>query len=221
MNVGVFLSGNDGVYLLNWMIHSDRPHNSRGGWLYPKETYGKVIGLWQLDWLSAIDMSYYKAICAYHNFPHMDMRKRWICLFQNVGHVLPKRDTGNHHAQWEVHGVNIVIKLAIFFLVRLKAYINKVWAYANNQNPAEQPYFWFQIVCAEQRLGLWKKAGSLTANMAYRPIRLSNCKDYWKEPYLIGVNNQATSTMIKAGFKLDLQARKDGKVTKQKRADAT
>ena len=69
----------------------------------------------------------YNALRAQHKFPHMDTCKRWIRLFQDAGHVLPKRASGNRFSEREVHGIDLV-NLAIFRLVRPKAYINEVRA---------------------------------------------------------------------------------------------
>ena len=152
----------------------------------------------------------------------MDTCKRWIRLFKDAGRVFPKRDTGNHIGQREVHGIDLV-NLATFRLVHPKAYIDEVRAYINNQNSAARPYSPSQIVRAEQRLCLWQKVRSATSNQAYRPVNLSKCKDYWEELYPAGVNDQAIAAMIdidEAGFKLESQDRKRGKVTKQRRADA-
>jgi hypothetical protein len=64
-----------------------------------------------------------------------------------------KRATGNRHSTREVNGVDLV-NLALFRLVRPKAYIDEVRAYVHNRNPVNLPYSQSQIVRAEHRLGL-------------------------------------------------------------------
>ena len=50
-----------------------------------------------------------------------------------------KLATGNRHSTREVNGVDLV-NLALFWLVRPKAYIDEVCAYVHNQNPMNLPY---------------------------------------------------------------------------------
>ena len=105
-----------------------------------------------------------------------------------------------------MHGVDLV-NLAIFCLVRLKAYIDKARAYINNWNPNVRPYSRSQVTRAEQHIGLWQKVASSTLNEAYRPVNLSKRADCWRESYPSGVNDQDTAYMIEineAGFKLEL-----------------
>ena len=102
-----------------------------------------------------------------------------------------------------------------------KAYLNEARAYISDQNPAILPYSRSQIVRAEQRLGLWQTVGSTSSSEADRPTNLEKCKDHWEEPCPFGVNAQDTASMIdidEAGFKIDNQDKKRGKVTKQRRA---
>jgi hypothetical protein len=143
-------------------------------------------------------------------------------LFQEEGHVLPMRKTGNSHSEREVNGIDLV-NLALFRLVLPKAYIDEVRAYVHNRNPINPPYSRSQIHRAEARLGLWQKVASSTSSEAYRPENILRRNRYWGQPYPHGVNDQETSQMIdidEAGFKLESKDRKRGKVTKQKRANA-
>ena len=174
MNAGALVQQNDGVRLPNGTRQLDRPHASRGGRPYPKEIQEMVLAIWQQGGYDALDTPHYNALREDHKFPHMDTCRRWIRLYQDAGHVLPKRDTGNHHAQREIGGVHLV-NLALFRMVRPKAYIDEVRAYINNRNPAQRPYSPSQVVRAEQRLGLWLKVGSTTSNEAYRPANLQKC----------------------------------------------
>ena len=59
-----------------------------------------------------------------------------------------KLATGNRHSTREVNGVDLV-NLALFWLVRPKAYIDEVCAYVHNQNPMNLPYSQSQIVRVE------------------------------------------------------------------------
>ena len=79
--------------------------------------------------------------------------------------------TGYHISQQEIHGQDLV-NLAIYRMVRPKAYIDEVRAYVHNQNPANPPYSQSQVVRAEQRLGLIRKAASTTSDCAYFQLNL-------------------------------------------------
>ena len=155
-------------------------------------------------------------------FPHYDTCQRWIQIYKEADHVLPKRATGNKFSQREVKGQDL-FNLALFRLAFPKAYIDEVRAYLHNRNPANEPYSWSQIfVRAGQRLGLWLKVASTTADEAYRPANLLKRQMYWGENYPHGVNDQDLAHMIdidEAQFKLQSQDRKRGKVTKQRRCN--
>ena len=222
MNAGALIPQNDGVRLPNGTRQLDRPHASRGGRPYPKEVREMVLAIWQQGGYEALNTPHYNGLRANHKFPHMDTCKRWIDLYQSAGHVLPKRDTGNHESQREINGVDLV-NLALFRIVRPKAYIDEVRAYINNRNPTQRPYSRSQVVRAEHRLGLWLKVGSTTSNEAYRPANVERRRAYWAEDYPVGMNDQDTSSVIcidEAGFKLESQDRHRGKATKQRRVDA-
>ena len=222
MNAGPIVPGPDGVRLPYGVRRADTPHACRGGRPYPKEMREMVIEEWRNGGIEALETPRYNALRDRHKFPHMLTCRRWIQLYQDSGNVLPKRHTGNRHSEREVQGVDLV-NLAIFRLVRPKAYIDEVRAYLNNRNPNVRPYSRSQIVRAEQRLGLWMKVASSTSNEAYRPVNLARRANYWRESYPTGINDQNTANMIdvdEAGFTLESQDRKRGKVTKQRRADA-
>ena len=227
MNAAAILPGRDGVRLPNRTKCPDRRHASHGGRPYKKEMREMVIQIWQNAGggdagLEALKAPHFQMLRDDHKIPHMDTCKRWIRIWNEEGHVLPKRATGNKHSEREIQGVDLV-HLALFRLVKPNAYIDEVRAYLNNRNPTVMPYSRSQIVCAEQRLGLWRKVASSTSNEAYRPVNLTRRRDYWSQSYPVGVNDQDTRDMIdidEARFKLEDKDRKRGKVTKQKRADA-
>ena len=87
--MGVILPGNDGDCLPDGTRLSDRYHTSRGGQPHTQETRSMVIGMWQLDGSDALYTPHSNAFRANHKFPHMDTCKRWIYLFDDVGHVIP------------------------------------------------------------------------------------------------------------------------------------
>ena len=186
-----------------------------------------VLSIWQNNgWdhggIEALETPENNQLRAQHKFPHIDTCKRWIVIFKQEGHVLPKRHTGNNHSEREVQGIDLV-NLALFRLICPKAYIDEVRAYVHNRNPANRPYSPSQIHRAEERIGIWTKVASSTSNEAYRPVNLNKRSDYWSKPFPDGVADQETEDMIdidEAGFKLESKDRKRGKVGKQRRADA-
>ena len=68
-----------------------------------------------------------------------------------------------HASDWESYlpasdsGQDLV-NLAIYRMLRPKAYIDEARAYVHNQNPANAPYSQSQIIRVELRLGLIRKA---------------------------------------------------------------
>ena len=65
---------------------------------------------------------------ANYKFPSMRTVYRWLKRYNNGETVRPKRPTGNRHSTREVSGGDL-INLALFRLVRPKAYIDEVRAY--------------------------------------------------------------------------------------------
>jgi hypothetical protein len=118
---------------------------------------------------------------------------------QQEEHVGPKCKTGNHFSVREVHGVDSV-NLAIYRMVCPKThlYLYKVAAYIQNRNPANPPYPKAQIYHAETRLGLSRKVGLTTSDLAFLSVNL--CKRererYWNSAYPEGIANQSTEDMI-------------------------
>lgn len=198
---------------------ASKPHASRGGNPYPQEMRDQVIAMW----LNGEDLKapHLAPLRHQRKFPSWVTCKRWIKQYQAEGHARPKQATGNKFAAREVHGVDLV-NLAIYRLVRPKAYLYEVIAYINNRNPTNRPYSKSQIIRAEKRLGLTRKAASTTSDSAYLPINLHKRKCYWERSYPEGVFGEDVKKVIdidECNFKLESQNRKFGKVTRQKRCD--
>ena len=134
-----------------------------------------------------------------------------------------KLATGNRHSTREVNGVDLV-NLALFWLVRPKAYIDEVCAYVHNQNPMNLPYSQSQIVRAEHRLGLTRKAASSTSDRAHLPLNMHIRYLYRNAPFLDGVLGESTRDIIEldeSKFKIEDQNRRFGKVAREKQCDAS
>lgn len=220
--MAAIVPSNDGIRLPNGIFVPERPHASRGGKPYPQEMREQVIAMHQSGGMEALKTDMINNLRAQRKFPHLDTCKRWIRQHQTVGHVLPKRHTGNHHSTRELHGINL-FQLAFFRMCKPKATIAEAIAYISNRNPLIQPYCDSQIHRAEERLGLSRKVGSTTSEEAYRPDCLRKRKRYWSMPYPNGINGEDTDYMIdidEACFKLESQNRARGKVTRSRRCDA-
>ncbi len=94
-------------------------------------------------------------------FPHIITCNRWILQFVDEGHTHCKRLTRNCISQQEVHRQDLV-NLALYRMVRPKAYTDEVTAYVHNQNPANPLYSQSQVIRVEQRLGFICKAALTT-----------------------------------------------------------
>ncbi len=155
-------------------------------------------------------------------FPHIVTCNRWIRQFVDEGHTRCKLPTGNRISQQEVHGQDLV-NLTPYRMVHPKAYIDEVWAYVHNQNPANPLYSQSQVIRAEQRLGLIRKAVSTTSDCAYFQLNLFKRQQYWHAEYPDGTLSKSTRDVIdlnESNYKLEMQNRKFGKVTREKRCDA-
>lgn len=143
-------------------------------------------------------------------------------IHQLEGHVRPKRATGNFFSAREINGVDL-FNLTLYRLIRPKAYLCEVIAYIHNMNPAIIPYSKSQVYRAEERLGLWLKVGSTTSNQAHLPINKLKRRMYWNNPYPMGIHGEDTDLIIdidEAGYKLESQDRRRGKVTRERRCDS-
>ncbi len=111
------------------------------------------------------------------------------------------------------------MNLSIYRMIRPKAYIDEVQAYIHNRNPANPPYSESQIVRADQRLGLKRKAASTTSNCTYFEINAFKWEQYWTAQYPDGISGESTRDIInldESNYKLETQNRKFGKVTREK-----
>jgi hypothetical protein len=161
---------------------------------------------------------------AQYKFPSLKTCKQWIEQYQREGHLRAKHQTGNHFSTREVQGEDLV-NLALYRLVRPKAYLYEVAAYIHNRKPANPPYSKSQIYHAERRLGLSRKVGSSssTSDLAYLPVNLRKRERYWNTAYPDGVNGLSTEDIIaidEVKFKLESQNRKHCKVVRSKRVNA-
>mmetsp|Transcript_18063 Transcript_18063/g.31107 ORF Transcript_18063/g.31107 Transcript_18063/m.31107 type:complete len:377 (+) Transcript_18063:246-1376(+) len=226
MNAQPLLPEN-GIRLPNGTRVARKKHASTGGNPYPQEMREQVLQIWlnaggAIGGYDALRAPQYNILRQQKKFPHFDTCKRWIRIYLSEGHTLPKRATGNARASREIEGVDL-FNLALFRLVKPKAFMVEVQAYIHNRNPNNLPYSLSQIHRAEKRLGLWLKVASSTSQQAYRPINLYKRKCYWQKSYPDGIADEEISHMIdidEALFKLESQDRKRGKVTKQRRCDA-
>ena len=125
------------VRLPNGMLAKATAHPSRGGRAWPIEIRNMVVSMY-LNGDNFHDVSLVQ-LRANYKFPSMRTVYRWLKRYNNGGTVHPKRPTGNRHSTREVSRGDL-INLALFRLVRPKAYIDEVRAYVHNQNPANPPY---------------------------------------------------------------------------------
>ena len=201
----------------------DRIHARNGGNPYPKEMREMVLQVWlnsggDNGGLDALDTPHYNQLRFQGKFPAMITIERWIEIHKNEGHVLPKRATGNAHSSREIQG-EALVQLAIYRLVRPKAYLDEVIAYLHNRDPANMPYSQSQVIRAEHRLGLWLKVGSTTSNLAYLPVNLEKrrCYGQWARDE---ADKDKTIDIDEAKFKEETQDRKRGKITKCRRCNS-
>ena len=189
---------------------------------YPQETREQVIAIFQSGGMKALKAPHLQPLRYQKKFPSLKTCRRYVKQFQQEGNVLPKRPTGNDYSKREIHGQDL-INLALYRVIRPKAYIDELCAYIHNQNPTNPPYSRSQIHRAEERLGLSLKVASSTSELAYTPINLRKRDNYWHRQHPQGVDGEDTDDMIdidEAAFGLQAQDRKRGKVTKERRCDA-
>ena len=146
----------------------------------------------------------------------MESCKNHIRIFQSTGDVCPKKATGNR-SEREILGSDLE-QLALYRSVYPEATNAECRAYLFNSQPhppaQTDPYSHSQLQRAENLLGLTRKNGSTTAQLAYHPDNLQKRDLYWTQPPPLGVAGVPRQNMIdidEAGFKLEHSNRKFGK----------
>lgn len=194
-----------------------RPHPSRGGNPYSDDFRNDVITRYLLD--ISIDTNALNALRAVRAYPSIQTCMRFINKYHQVGHVQPKRATGNREAQREIRG-QALVHLAMFRVAHPERTIDHVRAFLYTMKPTVLPYSPSQVVRAEQLLDLRRKASSTTCERAFLPISLHKRSRFWNQPYPFGATNVRTRDMIdmdQAGFKIEATNRKFGKVVSWER----
>jgi hypothetical protein len=148
------------------------PHPSLGGNAYAPEFCDQVIPIWQNG--GDLRSPVLEQLRQQRKFPLIVTCNRWIQQFVDEGHTRCKQPTGNHISQQEVHWQDLV-NLALYRMVRPKAYIDEVRAYVHNQNPVNPLYSQSQVIRTEQRLELICKAKLTTSDCAYFQLNLFKC----------------------------------------------
>jgi transposase len=195
------------------------PHASRGGNAYPQEVRNRVIKRHLL--VMPITTPEITQLRQSKDYPHESTCRKWIKQYEALGHVLPKRPTGNFHSKREVQG-EMLVQLALFRCIRPKATIDEVRAYLHNRRPNVAPYSPSQINRAEKLLGLSRKAASTTADSAYLPINLQKRDIYWgsQHPYgMAGVDTRSVLDIDESGYEVEATNRKFGKTVRRLRCD--
>ncbi len=185
------------------------PHPSQGGNLYLIDMWHVVIALWQ----NGDDLQSPMLNCCQEMrvFPHIATCQTWIPQYMQVGHVDPKKATGNHCASCKIRGKNIV-QLAIYLATNPKATTDEICDYLFNlQNPDHQlPSFSSsQVLQTELIFGLTDKVGSTICHCAHLPINLAKQDVYFNMAKPFGISNTPISNVIiinEAGIKLEHDA---------------
>ena len=198
-------------------------HPSRGGNPYGPDMRMLVLTLHEKEGIDHLKNDIgLAALRRDKKFPCFATCKSWIEQNRQLGHVRPKKATGNKQTRREVNGVDLY-NLALYRKYNPKAYIDEVRAYVHNRNPANKPYSKSQIHRAETRLGLTRKTGSTTSTKAYLAINLQKRRQYWNEPYPLGIRGVCTNDVIdldEARFTLVSMNRKRGKTVTFHRCDS-
>ncbi len=204
----------------NGIFAEEPKYPSHGGRPWPIEIRNMVISMH----LNGVNFWDANLACMHANFkfPLMNTVKQWIFQYNFEGTTLPKLATGNRHSTQEINGVDLV-NLALFWLVHPKAYLDEVRVYVHNRNPATLPYSQLQIVRAEHRLGLTRKAVSSTSDTAHLPLNMHICYLYQNAAFLDGVLGDSTQDIIdldESKFKIEDQNCRFGKILREKQCNA-
>ncbi|KAL7451696.1 hypothetical protein ACHAWC_003509 [Mediolabrus comicus] len=207
---------------LRGMRIKDTKHASRGGNAYPKEVREMVIEMMiGGNGIASVKTSLVRRLQDQKKFPSLQTCRRWLRQYLTVGHILPKRATGNKVATREIDG-EVLKQLAFYRVIRPHARLYEVRAYLHNRFPHTRPYSDSQIHRAEERLGLSRKAASSTSEEAYSTRNLLMRKMYWESPYPLGIAGEDTDDIIdidEARFNLESADRTYGKVAREFRCN--
>ena len=132
-----------------------------------------------------------------HVYPSSMTERRWLRLYEQMGHVRPCQRSGNADAD-RMRGADLVF-LALYRVFYPKARIAEVNAFLYRCN-LRNPYWYFyhpsQISRAETLIGLTRKKGSTTAHQAYYPVNLQKRWRYWNYAYPLGIADIQRSRII-------------------------
>ena len=199
----------------------EEKHASRGGKAYPKEVRELVLQMILNGGIDAVKTPDCSRLRHQKKFPSLKTCRKWLAQYIVLGHVRPKRHTGNRKAEREISG-EVLKQLAFYRAVRPHARIYEVKAYLTDRFPNIPPYSDSQISRAEDRLGLSRKKSSKTSKLAYSPTNLAKRRAYWECDYPAGIADQETSDVIdidEARYKLESADRAFAKVAREFRAN--
>ena len=132
-----------------------------------------------------------------HVYPSSVTERRWMNLYEQMGHVRPCRRSGNADAS-RMRGQDLVF-LALYRVFYPKATISEINAFlyrCNLRNPFWNFYHPSQISRAETLIGLSRKRGSTTAHQALYPANIQKRWQYWNLPYPLGIADITRSKVI-------------------------
>ena len=197
------------------------PHPSRGGKPYPREIREQVI--WRFNNNLSLDTAEINAMRANKKFPCLSTCNSWITQYVNEGNVFPKRHTGNKFADREILGKPLE-RLALFWVVMPKATYAEARAYLHNTDPSVDVYSDSQLCRAKILLDISRKRASTTADKAHTLENLERRRQYWKEPYPLGMVAVDIDKLIdidEAAFKLEATNRDFGYAVREQRCSDT
>ena len=113
----------------------------------------------------------------------------------------------------EVRGLDVA-NLALIWANLPKSRLYEVKAFLYSANPVQVPFRNSQIHCAENILGLTRKAALTTAFVAFTPLNLSKRRCYWNNGYpnsIADVDPRDIIDIDEMGLELEHQNRSFGK----------
>ncbi len=104
----------------------DHKHASRGGRAYPKEVREMVIEMMVGgNGIASVKTPQLRRLQEKKQFPSLQTCRRWLRQHVTLGHILPKRKTGNKVATREIDG-EALFQLALYRMVRPQARLYEV-----------------------------------------------------------------------------------------------